>query len=271
MQIGGLSEKTREDYVGAVSRLSKYYNRLPDQLTDEEIRGWFAYLTNERGLSPSTLRVYVYATKFFYTHTLGRDVPVLDYVKAQKQVKLPRVLTHGQVCEVLSAVEKRVYRMALTLTYACGLRRSETCGLTVDAINGELLTVHIRSGKGNKDRYIPLARPVYDALREYWAAERPPAPWLFVGRSGCKPLNAETLNTAFKRALEASSVNIEASVHVLRHSYTTTLLGAGADIHQLQKCLGHRSLNTTARYLHLVQKDMVGFRDLLNALMSELC
>lgn len=268
MRLAGLAEKTREGYVGAVYRLTKYFRQSPDQLSEEQIRHWFVYLTDVRKLAPSTLRIYIYATKFFYEKTLGRKVAVLEFVKPHKQIRLPQVLTHEQVCEVLKVVRKPVYQMALSLTYACGLRRSEVCKLQVSAVNGELLSLHV-CGKGNKDRYVPLPLPVYRALRRYWAQERPAHPWLFVGRHG-KALNAEMLNSVFKKALVDSPVQVTASVHVLRHSYATTLLRAGADIRQVQACLGHRSLTTTARYMHLVQEDCAALRAALNRLMADL-
>jgi len=268
MRLAGLAAKTRDAYVGAIYRLTKYFHQPPDQLADEQIRSWFLYLTEVRELSPSTLRVYVYAAKFFYEKTLGRKVAVLEFVKPHRQIRLPRVLTHEQVCKVLQAVRKPAYRMALCLTYACGLRRSEACTVHVSDINGELLSLHV-CGKGDKDRYVPLPLPVYEALRQHWAQERPAHPWLFTGRNG-NALNGEMLNTVFKKALADSPVQITASVHVLRHSYATTLLRAGADIRQVQACLGHRSLTTTARYMHLVQDDCAALRAALNRLMSDL-
>lgn len=268
MRLAGKSEKTCTSYEGAVVRLSKYYNVSPDQLSDEQIRLWFLDLKDVRKLAPSTLRVYIYGAKFFYEKTLGRKVPVLDLVQPHKQIRLPRALSHEQVCNVLGTVRKPHLRMALSLTYACGLRRSETCNLQIHAINGGLGTLHV-CGKGNKDRYVPLPVPVYEALRRYWAETRPARPWLFTGKNG-KPLNEESLNKAFKAALSESSVAIEATVHTLRHSYATTLLQAGVDVRQVQQCLGHKSLNTTARYMHLIHQDAPGFRHVLNNLMADL-
>lgn len=268
MRLAGLAEKTCNDYEGAVYRLSKYYNVSPDQLTDEQIRLWFLYLKDVRNLAPATLRVYIYGAKFFYEKTLGRSVPVLDLVQPRKEVRLPRVLSHDQVCTVLRLVRKPTLRMALSLTYACGLRREETCNLQVNSINRGLAMLHV-CGKGNKDRYVPLPVPIYEALRNYWAETRPTAPWLFTGRTG-NPLSGEALNKAFKAALSESPVGIKATVHALRHSYATTLLLAGVDVRQVQACLGHKSLNTTAKYMHLVQQDAPGFRNVLNRLMSDL-
>lgn len=268
MRLAGLAETTQQRYVGAVCQLTKYFRLPPDQLSDEQVREWFLHLTDVRKLAPATLRVYVYATKFFYEKTLQRDVEVLDFVKPPKRVRLPKVLMHEQVCEVLATVKRPVYAMALGLTYACGLRRSEVCGLEVSAINGDLMCVHV-CGKGDKDRYVPLPKPVYDALRRYWALVRPPRPYLFVGRNG-RPLRPDALNSAFRKALGDCSVQVEASVHVLRHSYATTLLRAGADLRQVQACLGHRSLSTTGRYMHLVQKDGAALRATLDRLMADL-
>lgn len=268
MRLAGKSEKTCDDYEGAVYRLSKYFKTSPDQLSDEQIRLWFLYLKDVRGLAPATLRVYIYGAKFFYEKTLGRKVPILDLVRPQKEVRLPRVLSHEQVCTVLGMVRKPHLRMALSLTYACGLRRSETCNLQVQAINGELGMLHV-CGKGNKDRYVPLPVPIYEALRRYWAECRPVHPWLFTGKTGNR-LRDESLNKALKAALSESPVEIEATTHVLRHSYATTLLRAGVDVRQVQACLGHSSLNSTAKYLHLVQQDSPGFRGVLNRLMSDL-
>jgi site-specific recombinase XerD len=211
------------------------------------------------------------AVKFLYEQTLKREWPILDFVKSGGQRKLPVVLSRGEVQRVLGCLRKPHYRVCLSTIYSCGLRLKEGVGLQVRDIDSERMVLHIRQGKGNKDRYVPLPERTLDQLREYWGYHRQPE-WLFPGR-GCGeqgPLNVSGVQKAFKAALAQSGVNKAASVHTLRHSYATHLLEAGVNLTLIQRYLGHDSIQTTAIYLHVTpqaQQEVVGR---INQLMAEL-
>jgi site-specific recombinase XerD len=268
MQLAGLTGGTRNTYVRSVRILAEYYHRSPDQLTDEQIRGFFLYLMRERGLAKATLINYRAAIRFLFTKTLQRPLPVLDLVQAERRRKLPVILSQEEVRRLLARVQDPRVRMCLTMIYTCGLRLREGTRLQVRDIHSSRMLVHVRHGKGGKDRYVPLPRRALELLREYWRQERP-TPWLFPDqREADRPLWRERPYRVLKAVLGDSKIDKPVSVHTLRHSYATHLLEAGVDLRMIQEVLGHKSPKTTAIYTHLTPKVLAGLQTTINELMA---
>jgi site-specific recombinase XerD len=157
LQLAGYSPRTQKSYIDTVRVLANYYHRSPDLLTQDEIRQFFLHMINERKSSGSSITVYLCGIKFFYETTLKRTWQVFDLIKPVRSKKLPVVLTPEEVRTILHKVDHPVYRMALTLIYACGLRISEAVRLTVGDIDGQRQLLRVVNGKGGKDRYVHLA------------------------------------------------------------------------------------------------------------------
>jgi site-specific recombinase XerD len=260
MQLRGLAETTQKSYVYTVRRLAAYYDRSPDQITDDEIRSYYLYLRNEKQLAWSSLQVTIQALRFFYEQTLKRQLPTLDILKARRGKTVPVVLSIEEVQAILSQLKQPYYRVCLITIYGCGLRVSEGAGLSVSEIDSARMQLHIRAAKGNKDRLVPLAPQILSHLRTFWCEHRDPV-WLFPARgrwhyqtSADKPMSDRGVQAAFKLALEASGIKKAATVHTLRHSWATHLLEAGVNLRLIQSWLGHTSPRTTAHYTHLTQK-----------------
>lgn len=258
LRLRGLAPKTQEAYVGAVRQLAAHYHKPPDQVTEEELRQYFLFLTDDKQVSPSTLTIALTGIKFFYQRTLGRDWPTLDLVRPVREKKLPTVLSVEEVGLILSRVYSPRYRTCLGTLYACGLRLREGTHLQVGDIDSQRCLVHVRQGKGHKDRYVPLPAPCLKQLRVYWRSHRHPT-WLFprlhgYGLPADVPLSDSSVQKAFKAALQASGVPKPATVHTLRHSYATHLLEAGVNLRVIQAYLGHASPATTAIYTHLTHQ-----------------
>jgi site-specific recombinase XerD len=249
LQLAGYSEKTQQSYLMAVRGLAKHYMRSPDQLDEEEVRGFFLHLINERKAAPSTVRIYLYGIKFLFTKTLQRQWASLDLVRPAKRKKLPVVLSQAEVRTILGAIRTPLVRMALRLTYVCGLRISEAAKMSLADIDWERRLVWVRAGKGGKDRSIPLSPKMLEALRDYRQRQRCRT-WLFPGKSG-KSISISALQRAFGDAVRQSGVEKRASVHTLRHSFATHLLEYGVDLRIIQDLLGHQCLQTTTIYTHL--------------------
>lgn len=256
LRLRGLAPKTQEAYVGAVRKLAAHYHKPPDQVTEEELRQYFLYLTDEKQVSPSTLRIALSGIKFLYRHTLGRDWPTLDLVRPVLEKKLPTVLSVEEVGLILSHVHSPRQRTCLSTLYACGLRLREGTHLQVGDIDSQRHLIHVRHCKSHRDRYVPLPEPCLKRLRDYWYSHRHPT-WIFPSVSypgpSCAtvPMADSSVQKAFKAALRASGVSKPASVHTLRHSYATHLLEAGVNLRVIQAYLGHASPTTTAVYTHL--------------------
>jgi integrase/recombinase XerD len=229
MQLRGYAPKTQEAYVGAVKQLAEHYHKSPDQITDEELREYFLYLKNDRRVSHSTYSTALHGLRFFYRHTLGRAEVVLDWVRPPREKKLPVVLSVGEVHHILECIHRPHYRVCLSTIYSCGLRLQEGVSLQVQDIDAERKMLHVRHGKGNKDRYVPLPDNTLVMLREWWKMHRHPE-WLFPARTSCfppstasRPLDGRGVQMAFRLALRESEVPKRATVHTLRHSYGRSL------------------------------------------------
>jgi site-specific recombinase XerD len=157
--------------------------------------------------------------------------------------------------------------MLLQTAYACGLRLMEVINLQVQDIDSARLVVHVRQGKGNKDRLVPLSLRLLTELRDYWRLHRP-AQGLFYtpGNAGQQPVHPTAVQRQLQRAVKKAGLRKPATMHTLRHSYATHMLEAGVDVMTLQKILGHRQLATTARYLHLRSDQLRRLPSLLDRL-----
>lgn len=270
MQLHGYARGTQASYLRAVRILAEYYNRPPNRLTEEEIRAFFIHLIGERHLNRPTLVVYRAAIRFFYETTLRRPLPVFDLVRPENRRKLPVVLSHEEVQRMLSRIRDSKDRTCLTMIYSCGLRLREGTHLQVRDIDSSRMVVHIRNGKGGKDRYVPLPQRSLELLRDYWRHERP-RPWLFPDkREKDQPVHAHRPYCALKAVMRSSKIDKPVNVHTLRHSYATHLLEAGVNLRVIQEILGHKSPKTTAVYTHVTPKMLEGAVTTLNQLMVDL-
>ena len=283
LQLAGMSEKTQEAYVRAVLQLSEYFGKSPDQIDEEEIRSYFLYMKNEKKWSRSTMTVGICGIKFFWEHTLRRDWSIIGLVRPAQEKKLPVVLSRREVILIMNHVRFPRYRVCLETIYSLGLRLKEAIRLQVCDIDKDRMVVHVRHGKGGKDRYVPLPERTLQLLREFWVIHRndiwlfPKARRLHDGKYGYnilkptqEPFSVSVIQYAFRVALKASGIRKKAHVHTLRHSYATHLLEAGVNLRQIQTNLGHKSPATTAVYTHLTDMAMNKTRQNLDEIMNEL-
>jgi integrase/recombinase XerD len=270
MQLHGYAERTQEAYLSAVRQLARHYRKSPDQINEEELRQYFLFLKNEKHAARSTCTLALCGIKFFFEHTLGKEWKTFDFLRPQKEKKLPVVLSVEEVSQILKSVLRPHYRICLTTIYACGLRLLEGTHLQVSEIDGQRKMLHIRQAKGNKDRYVPIPDTCLNMLRRYWCFHRNPI-WLFPSRyQHTKPLHESGLQRAFRAAVRDSGIHKKATVHTLRHSYATHLLEAGLNLRIIQAYLGHASPTTTAIYTHLTQVSQEHTAQTINQVLAEL-
>lgn len=249
LRLRNYSPRTIEAYVSAVARFARHFRRSPDQLGAEQVRDFQLHLL-ERKASWSAFNQIVCGLRFFYRVTLGRteELPLIPYGKIPR--KLPDVLSPEEVLRLLDAAAPGRERVRLQMIYACGLRLGELLNLQVGDIDSARMVVHIRQGKGAKDRFVPLSARLLAELRTYWRQYRPRT-WLFPGATPDRPLNHSSLQRRFPQLLAKAKLRKHVTPHTLRHSYATHLLEAGVDVVTVQRLLGHNDLQTTARYLHI--------------------
>lgn len=249
LRLRNKSPRTIEAYVQRVAQFARHFGRSPELLGPEEVRVFQLHLI-ERQLSWSTFNQTACALRFLYGTTLRRteQLPFIPFGKRPKT--LPCVLSAEEVAQLMDVARPGRERMLLRTTYACGLRLAEVLHLRVTDIDGSRMLVHVRQGKGNKDRLVPLSAKLLAELRDYWRRFRP-TPWLFGNAWRQAPICAGTVQRQMQRTRARAGITKPATMHTLRHSYATHMLEAGVPITTLQKILGHRQLATTALYLHL--------------------
>jgi site-specific recombinase XerD len=252
MQIRNLSPHTQAAYLQQVSLFARYFRTSPDALTPEHIRTYQIYLTNEKKLAPSSIHTAVAAIRFLYRITLRKDWAFEDDIPLPKKPKkLPVVLSPEEVVHFLNCVDGKKHRVILTTCYGAGLRISEAVRLKAAAIDSARMVVRVEQGKGRKDRYVMLSPMLLEILRGYWRAVRPKE-WLFPGIRDDQPITKDAVEAACQKALRLSGLSKPVTPHSLRHAFAVHLLESGTtDVRTIQLLLGHRSLATTARYLHI--------------------
>jgi integrase/recombinase XerD len=261
MRVRNYSPRTVEAYVAAVAKVAKHFRRSPDQLTSEDLRGFQVHLLAAK-TSWSQFNQIVCGLRFFYGTTLARAgvVEMLPYGKRPK--RLPTVLSVEEVGQLLEAARPGRERVLLQTAYACGLRISELLSLQVTDIDSARMVLNVRQGKGAKDRQVPLSARLLTELRGWWCVHRR-RPWLFCGARKAEPVSTSYVQRMCQKIVARAKLRKAATMHTLRHSYATYMLEAGVDVVTLQKLLGHNSLSTTARYLHLSTRQLQKMPDLL--------
>lgn len=181
LKLQGKSQKTIDSYARAVRRITEHFDCCPDKLTLEQREQYFADLVKSH--SWSTVKIDRVGLQFFWKHVLKQDWQWVDIVKAPKVRSLPDILTVAEIEQIICATRNLRYRVFLLATYSMGLRLSESLALQVGDIDGKRKLVHIRRGKGHKDRFVPLPDLTYQALRALWCKHRNPH-WLFPNAVG---------------------------------------------------------------------------------------
>jgi integrase/recombinase XerD len=275
LQLIGRSPRTQQAYLRAVRKLSEFYHKSPDKLTETQVRKYFLTIKNEHHYAPGSLRVAFNGIRFFYTHTCKRDWPTLRQVKIPNSKALPEVLTRAQVHQIIEACEQERIAVFLWTVYSMGLRLEEALQLQVSDIDAERGLVHIHRGKGAKDRYVPIPSFTLGWLRNYWLAHRHRR-LLFPAQgrdhrqahTANNPMAKTTVQGSMKKIVDSIGFGKKISIHTLRHCYATHLLEAGVSLKVIQKYLGHSSLQTTMIYLHLTDSAEADSRQAIERLMT---
>ena len=251
MQVRNLSRQTQASYVLQVSQFARYFNKSPAVLGPEEIRSYQVYLTNQKKLEASSIKVAVAALRFLYRVTLKRPWDFGEIVPSPKAPRtLPIILSPDEVAQFLGCIPNIKHRTILTACYAAGLRITEAVHLKPAAIDRQRMVIRIEEGKGRKDRYVMLSPKLLEVLSEYWWAVRPKV-WLFPGDIPGQPITRHSVEKVCQAAHQRSGLSKPVTPHSLRHAFAVHLLESGADLRTIQLLLGHSSLNTTARYLRI--------------------
>lgn len=266
MTIRQFGPKTQHDYVRVVADFARFLGRSPDQAEPEDLRRYQLRLAAD-GASPAKMNAAVSALRFFFKVTLGRQGYGERLATVRKEDRLPEVLSPEEVALLLHCAPSLKHKAALSVAYGCGLRVSEIVHLKVADIDSARMLVRVEQGKGRKDRYVMLSPELLELLRAWWRMARPKG-WLFPGRDPGQPITPRQLNRALKVAAASAGLDKPVSMHTLRHCFATHLLERKTDVRVIQALLGHKKLDTTARYTRVAIKTLGAVQSPLTHLRS---
>lgn len=235
--------------------MALHFNCSPLELDEEQVLDYLHHLKSQsKTPSSSYFKHTVYGLRFSYKvmgmEQKGVFMPSLKFSK-----KLPVVLSYQEVRRLLIVPQLLKHRLILAMLYGCGLRRFELLNIKLPDVDLERKMLHIREGKGRKDRYVPLGEHLVRGLTTYLDAERPYV-WLFNGKNNqgqLQQFSTTGVQWVIKEAVKRAGIKKHVTSHVLRHTYATHLLEMGLDIFSLKELLGHTDIQTTLIYLHIAQ------------------
>lgn len=250
MTVRNFSPYTQRGYLFAVARFARHFNTSPTELGPEHVREYLNLLI-VKAISASYFNINVAALRFLYTVTLEREWMLTKLPFQKRPRKLPTVLSIEEVTRFLAAVPDQKMRAVMVTAYATGLRVFEVVALRVLDIDNQRMVLRVAEGKGAKERLVMLSPKLLELLRAYWKVEHSRSEWLFPGRDPAVHISIRSVQLACQIARDAARIGKHITMHTLRHSFATHLLEAGTDLCTIKLLLGHRSLSTTARYLHV--------------------
>jgi site-specific recombinase XerD len=259
LTIRNYSPHTIRIYVDRIARFAQYFGRSPDELGAAHIREFQLFLIHTKNASWSQFIQTVCALRFFYRVCLGKTGMIEEIPFPKQQKKLPIVLSQQEVKRIVEAITNLKHRTIVMTLYATGLRVAEVTALQLADIDSQRMLIHVRHGKGAKDRYVPLSEALLEHLRRYWKQLRPPH-WLFPGTDPDQPLSIRAVQHVCTRAARKAGLSKSVSPHTFRHSFATHLLEAGTDIATIQALMGHRWIGTTMMYVRISRRHLGNVR-----------
>jgi site-specific recombinase XerD len=260
LQRRNYSPATIRGYILAVKQFADYFGKPPDRLGATQVQRFQWYLLQERKLAPGTVEMRISALRFFFKKMLRRrDMHFDDLPFPKTPRKLPTVLSPEEVRRMIEGTTNLMHRTILMVLYGTGVRRTELSLLKVTDIDSNRMVVHIRQGKGSRDRDIPLSPKLLEALRDYWRWKKPRI-YLFPsvpGKRGVEaPMSDKVVWWAVREAARRAGITRKIGPHTFRHSFATELLEAGTDLRTIQLLMGHARLEDTTLYLHLSRRHL---------------
>ena len=265
MEIANMTESSKVGYLYHIKRFAEFIEKPLKEAVEDDVRAFLHHLLTVHQLSPGTVNHYHTCIKFLFQITL--DLPWDDrrIPRPKGYQPFPKVLSTNEVKQILASTNNLKEEVILTTVYASGLRNSEVCKLQPDDIHSDRMQIFVNKGKGTKDRYTILSQANLKLLRCYWAEyrKRPKDtnPWLFPGEKPESHIHPGTVLNYLKNACERAGINpMKITVHTLRHSFATHLLENGTELLVLKRLLGHSSIATTSRYLHLINPEALAIK-----------
>jgi len=212
---------------------------------------YLLYLTRTLGCSRVKCKMAAQSISFFFRHVLKNPYVIPTVIYPRTASKLPAVMSAAEIKILIDGVKNLKHRTVIMMLYSTGMRLSEIAALKITDIDSKRMRIKVVQGKGAKDRFTILSEQVLQELRAYYIIYKPKE-YLFNGLKSGKPFSMRSIQRLVQKALIRLSLdNKNYSVHTIRHSFATHLVDHGTDLHTVKELLGHTSLKTTMRYMHL--------------------
>lgn len=270
----GKAETTIDVYSRAVRRISEFYDLCPDRLNQDHLKEYFNSLVKSH--SWSTVKTDRNGLQFFYKHIINKAWVWVDIVKPPIKKVLPDILTVKEIQRIINGTRELRYQIFILTTYSMGLRLGETLNLHIGDIDKERMKVHVRQGKGKKDRFVTLPEASLLALRKYWCSHRNPTLLFPAGKTPALRQAAKVvmdrrgLQKSFKVIVKDCGIHKTITTHSLRHCYGAHLVETGLNLRAIQFEMGHECPKTTALYTQLTDTTHQQTGKLINRLINRL-
>ncbi|MBK5271288.1 MAG: tyrosine-type recombinase/integrase [Bacteroidia bacterium] len=253
------SESTIRTYLQEMSHLLGMLKNIPaDELQPEHLKRYLMYCHEVLLLKENTLHSRINALKFYYEQVLQQEKFFWEIPRPKKQFILPKVLGEDEVAKLFNALDNLKHKAMMFTAYSAGLRVSEIAALKLRDIDSGRMQIRIENAKGKKDRYVNLSPVLLDILRAYIRNYKPkPKKFLFESEQTFEAYPTRTIQRIFYIAREKARISKQVGIHSLRHSFATHMLEKGIDIRYIKDLLGHFSIKTTERYLHVKREQLV--------------
>ena len=253
------SKSTLQTYRNEFMQLLQLLKDVHVQnLTPEHLKRYMLYCAVKLQLSENTLHSRLNALKFYFEQVLKREKFFWEIPRPKKQLILPKVLGESEIASLFNALENKKHKAMLFTAYSAGLRVSEIAALKLKHIDSDRMQILIENGKGKKDRYVTLSPVLLDVLRGYIKQSiKRPKEYLFESDQTGTAYPTRTIQRVFQLAKNKARISKSVGIHSLRHSFATHLLEKGTDIRYIKDLLGHFSIKTTERYLHVKKEQLV--------------
>ena len=253
MVIENLASRTITSYLNGPKRLIEYYDKHPRNISTDEIYTFLVYQKEVKKHSRNTMRINVNGIRYLYKNFLDRP-EIVDQVPYPKQEKyLPEIFTGKELKRLFDHIHNSKHRTMLKLIYSSGLRRGEVRKIKLYDINRKTMQIHIRRGKGKKDRYVQLSVHILKEIENYFKESKPEI-YLFNGRKKGSKISESAIRWALLQALKREKLIKKLHIHSLRHSFASHHVSMGTNLLNIQQLLGHETIQTTLIYLHLSNK-----------------
>lgn len=244
------SESTLRNYSRSVAIMALQFNCLPQYISDDEINSYLYKLSIHQRLSPSFFKHVIYGLRYWFRF-FGYESKAIQLPQVRRKQKVPVILSKQECKELIEAPKSLKHRFIIALTYGSGLRRNEIRNLKIADLDSDRQLIHIRCGKGNRERYVVYPKIIRDHMMNYLRMAKP-FTYLFEGSTKGQPMNPRSLQGIVYEAVKQTTISKQVCMHTLRHSFASHLLEDGMDLISIQKQLGHCHLQTTLVYLQTI-------------------